>query len=127
MQDYNPHGAAALAVQLQQWCHPLYLVMGVLARKDPTALLKLLLPHADALIAIPMPGFEDQQFPPAQLLELASQLGFKGRMQQAEDLPQAVQLLALGIRTASETEIEPATVVVAGSLYLAGHVLKDHG
>lgn len=124
---HNPHGAAALAAQLQQWRHPLYLVMGVLARKDPTALLKLLLPHVDALIAIPMPGFEEQQFPPAQLLDLASQLGFKGRMQQAEDLPQAVQLLAVGMRTASETEIEPATVVVAGSLYLAGHVLKDHG
>lgn len=132
---HNPHGAAALAVQLQQWRHPRYLVMGVLARKDPSALLRLLLPHADALIAIPMPGFEDQQVPPAQLLQLASQLGFTGSMQQAEDLPQAVQLLVEGTAagmagvqdSAAPTTPEPATVVVAGSLYLAGHILKDHG
>jgi dihydrofolate synthase/folylpolyglutamate synthase len=113
---------------------PRYLVMGVLARKDPSALLRLLLPHADALVAIPMPGFEEQQVPPAQLLQLASQLGFAGNMRQAKDLPQAVQLLAKGTAagmagvqdSAAPTTPEPATVVVAGSLYLAGHILKDH-
>jgi dihydrofolate synthase/folylpolyglutamate synthase len=120
---HNPHGARALAAQLADWRQqnpdqPIYLALGMLARKQPADILATLLPHSDALIALPIPNFADQQYPPADLLAAALNSGYPHPCCQAANL-------ADGVRWLATQSPAPAKIVVAGSLYLAGAVLKN--
>ena len=87
------------------------LIAGVLDNKDAGGLLAPLAAVADRLVAVPVPGHPHHA--PTMLAASAAALGI-AETAIASDLPAAFALLA---RT------PPATVLVLGSLYLAGQAL----
>lgn len=111
---HNAHAAQAIAAWAKKQRHPLMLVCGLMARKDANAFFKPLAGAIDHLIAIPIPNADDTQ-EPAVLLEAAKRAGISGEA--APSLNGAMRVLK---------RYKPATVLVAGSLYLAGEVLKTH-
>lgn len=111
---HNPHAAQALAQWAQQQPRPLAFVCGLMARKEASAFFALLAPLDAVLVTIPIPGHADAQA--ADIL--AAQAREAGcNAQSGPDASAALSLLA---------RYRPATVVIAGSLYLAGEILKTH-
>lgn len=111
---HNAHAAAAIAAWAATKRQPLMLVVGLMARKDADAFFKPLAHVVDYVITIPIPGAEDAQ-DPMVLLNAAKTAGIAG--ESAPSLKAAMMILK---------RYKPATVLVAGSLYLAGEVLKTH-
>jgi len=115
------HNAAA-AEAIEFWLSerdpmPLHLVLGMLSTKDPGAFLAPLKPHIDSLYTVPIPG---------EMASLgADALAAAARAQGIPATPVADVAGALG--AIKETEIGPARVLIAGSLYLAGKVLAENG
>ena len=101
---HNPDAAAALAALLQQR-GPMYIILGILAGKDASAIVEALAPHALSLTFVPIPDHDAHD--PAVLARR-----FNGRA--AKSLEQALAAL-------------PAPRLIAGSLYLAGHALALNG
>ena len=83
---------------------PVHLVIGMLANKNPDALLGYLTP--ESIIAVPVPGHESHE---AEAFRYA---------RAAPDVTAALRMLA---------DAAPRTVLIAGSLYLAGDVLRKNG
>ncbi|WP_375382210.1 bifunctional folylpolyglutamate synthase/dihydrofolate synthase [uncultured Sphingomonas sp.] len=95
---------------------PIHLVLGMLANKDAHALLTPLAALAASLTAVPIDGHEHHA--PAELATLARSLGIPVTGV-ATDVPAAFDILASGPVTAVRSR-----VLVLGSLYLAGEVLR---
>ena len=85
------------------------LVIGMLANKDAEGVLRALVPGVAEIVVVPVPGHDHH--PPGVLARLARSLGASATV--AADLPHALATLAPS----------PATVLIAGSLYLAGEAL----
>ncbi|GGC51380.1 bifunctional folylpolyglutamate synthase/dihydrofolate synthase [Siccirubricoccus deserti] len=106
---HNAGGGAALAVQLAQWGdRPLHLIIGMKGSKVVEDFLQPLLPHATSLWAVAEP--EQHQATPVERIIAAS-----GGL--ARPGPTVAAALA-------QLGGPPARVLVCGSLYLAGEVLK---
>jgi dihydrofolate synthase/folylpolyglutamate synthase len=105
---HNPSAAAALAEAFAG--RKLDIVVGMLANKDAAEFLTLLAPVARSVIAVPVPGHEHHA--PEALCALVRGLGLPASP--APDLIQALQL-------------SEAPVLITGSLYLAGEVLRLNG
>ena len=86
------------------------LVIGMLANKDATGVLRALVPGVATVVAVPVPGHDHH--PPETLAALARSFGAEATT--APDLPAALGRIAGG---------PAATVLIAGSLYLAGEAL----
>ena len=111
---HNPGAGAALAEHLAGWSdRPAHLVIGMKQAKDSTATLRPLLPHAASVWAVAEPG--QHLALPVEAIIAAS-----GGMAQPGPTIQAA--LAKIPRAAG-----PARVLICGSLYLAGEVLKLDG
>jgi len=107
---HNPDAAQALAKYLSECSDgPVDAVMGMLAAKDARRFLAILAPHLASFTAIPIPGSD--HVPVEVLAGLAAEAG-AANASHAPDLFAA--LGALGDR---------GTVLICGSLYLAGKVL----
>ena len=104
---HNPGGAAALAAQLREWPGPTVLVVGMKRSKDVAEFLRLLLPHAAAAFAVAEPG-QHLALPVEEIITASGGIAVAG-----PDVAGALRQ----IRT-------PARVLICGSLYLAGEVLK---
>ena len=100
---HNPDAAAALAAILVD--RPMHLVIGILANKDAEGVIAPLAAHALSLTFVPVPDHPSHD--PAGLAA-----SFGGRA--APDVEAALRGL-------------PGPRLVAGSLYLAGDVLKRNG
>ena len=85
------------------------LILGMLANKDAEGVLRALAPGVAEIVAVPVPGHDHHS--PEVLARIAESLGASARV--AGNLPQALAALAR----------LPATVLIAGSLYLAGEAL----
>ncbi len=110
---HNPDAANALARYLgEKAAKPVNAVIGMMAAKDARRFLAIIAPHVDSITAVPIPG--NDCVAPEQLAELAREAGI-AVVDTAEDVPGAVQAL--------DKESE-GTVLVFGSLYLAGKVLS---
>lgn len=107
---HNPHAGRAIAESLTGDA-PVTIIMAMLANKDATAFLAALKPVAERLIAIPMPKGHAGRAPES-LAKIANEIGIKAET--AEDVSSAVQH-ASGFKT---------SVLICGSLYLAGDVLQ---
>jgi len=113
---HNPDAAAALAKflgakYLGETAHgPVDVVIGMLAAKDARRFLAVLAPHIASLTAIPIPGSD--HVPTDVLASLAAEAGVT-RSSHAPDLVSALEALPDGA----------GTVLICGSLYLAGKVL----
>ncbi|MEI2703511.1 MAG: cyanophycin synthetase [Baekduia sp.] len=113
---HNPAGAAALAASLPEIIgdRPLTLCAGVRDDKDAAEMLRVLLPHAVALVATR--AGDQRSLPPATLVSLAAQLGFSGR---AEAIARPRDALA----RARELAGSGGAVLATGSIYLVADLL----
>ena len=115
---HNPAAGEALAASLNgPGAPPLHLVVGMLGTKDEAGFLRPLAPLARSLHTVPVPD-EAASRDPIEAAALARALGIAATP--APDVPSALGAIAAA-------DPQPARVLVCGSLYLAGHVLRDNG
>lgn len=114
---HNPAGGQALAATLAAMpARPTHLVCGMLNTKDVAGYLRPLADHAAGLTAIDIPG-EPNTLPATQTADAARQVGMTAHV--AQDAAQAVEQLV--------TRHPGARILICGSLYLAGRILRDNG
>src|SRR4051812_5814884 len=97
---------------------PFHIVFGLLANKDAPGVLKAFSNRAATVHAVPVPGHPHH--PPAELTAVARGAGLGAVT--AAGVPEALGWIARHAAPA-----EPPIVLVMGSLYLAGEVLRDNG
>lgn len=105
---HNPDAGRAIARHLSGQ-PPVHLIMGMLASKDPAAILAPLADHARSIAIVPAPGHaahRAQDFAPHTTLPVRS----------FADVPAALAALP-----------PEGDVLIVGSLYLAGDVLRRNG
>ncbi|WP_394226793.1 bifunctional folylpolyglutamate synthase/dihydrofolate synthase [Paracoccus marcusii] len=114
---HNPAGGQALAATLAAMpARPTHLVCGMLNTKDVAGYLRPLADHAAGLTAIDIPG-EPNTLPATQTADAARQVGMTAHV--AQDAAQAVEQLV--------TRHPSARILICGSLYLAGRILRNNG
>lgn len=104
---HNPGGAVVLAQQLQDWAGPTTLILGMKKAKDASEVIRLLAPHAAAIYAVAEPT-QHLALPVEEIIAASS-----GRAQPGPDVRGALRQIT-----------KPTRVLICGSLYLAGEVLK---
>jgi dihydrofolate synthase/folylpolyglutamate synthase len=116
---HNPAAAAAVAGTLSRVAPDgqRHLILGMLANKDPVGLLTPLAPLLASVTAVPVPGHDHHA--PAELARIARDLGVSSTMT-AGDIPEALGW----VRRRIDPRGEAPTVLILGSLYLAGAVLE---
>ena len=107
---HNPGAGEMLAAHLAQ-SGPAHVIVGMKQSKDSAAFLRPLLPHAASLWAVAEPG-QHQALPVADIIAASG-----GVAQPGPTVQEALQALPAS----------PARVLICGSLYLAGEVLKLDG
>lgn len=114
---HNPAAGTALAALLKTLPpKPTHMVCGMLNTKDVVGYMKPLAQVASSLHAVPIPG-EQATLSAEQTSAAAREAGFEAH--EAETVLAAVQKI-----TASDTS---ARILICGSLYLAGSVLRENG
>ena len=107
---HNPGAGAVLAEHMRSWAdRPLHLLVGMKQSKDAIEFLRPLLPHATSVWAVAEPGQHDAR-PVEAIVEASGGVARPG--------PHVADALRALPRDA------PARVLICGSLYLAGEVLK---
>lgn len=115
---HNPDAALAMAKFLEtRAAKPVHAVVGMLSAKDARTTLRTIAPHLASLTAIPIAGSDHH--PLEDLAAMAAEAG----VVQVGTAPSLEEALA---RLAQEQGRE-GTVLITGSLYLAGQVLKANG
>lgn len=114
---HNAAAGQALAAHLAGLPkRPTHLICGMLNTKDVTGYLKPLAGVAQSLTAVPIPG-EANTLPPEAVVAAADQVGLPA--QQAHSVSDALANIA---------KKEPrARILICGSLYLAGSILRENG
>lgn len=114
---HNPHAARAIAALLADMPErPTHLICGMLNTKDVTGYMAPLAAVADSLHAVSIPG-QAATLPAAETARAARTAGLDAR--EAESV-----MAALEVITAREPT---ARILICGSLYLAGEILKENG
>ncbi|MDE1896578.1 MAG: bifunctional folylpolyglutamate synthase/dihydrofolate synthase [Rhodospirillales bacterium] len=104
---HNPGGAEILAQQLQDWGTPTTVILGMKQSKDVAEFIRILSPHAAALFAVAEPE-QHLALPVEKIIEASGNRAIPG-----PDIRGALGQIAT-----------PTRVLICGSLYLAGEVLK---
>ena len=114
---HNPAAGRALAATLvAQSPRPTHLICGMLNTKDIAGYLAPLAAIAQSLTAVSIPG-EMNTIPAAQTAQVAADVGLSAST--ADSIQDAI---------AAINEKSPnARILICGSLYLAGHVLRENG
>jgi dihydrofolate synthase / folylpolyglutamate synthase len=110
--------AAALGDLEERVSRPLVVIAGMMANKDATGFLANFAGQTRHIIAVKIPG-RDGVMAPDALADAARSLGM--RVETAPSVAAALQSLT---KLAYEV---PPRILIAGSLYLAGHVLAENG
>lgn len=110
---HNPDAACALAAWLFDR-PPVTLIVGLLANKDAPGFLSPLAPHVESIVSLPIAGHDSH--PPDELARIARSL---------DNVARAAPDLDTAIKWAGASRTGP--VLIAGSLYLAGEVLRANG
>nr|WP_207186424.1 folylpolyglutamate synthase/dihydrofolate synthase family protein [Rhodovulum sulfidophilum] len=114
---HNPAAGIALAEAVRRLPpRPLHLVCGMLNTKDVTGFMRPLAAVAESLTAVSIPG-EAATLPAAETCSAARGAGLAAET--AGDVQEAVSRIAA--RTPG------ARILICGSLYLAGRVLRENG
>lgn len=112
---HNPAAGQAIADHCQSWNDkPLYLVFGMLNSKDPVPFLTPLKSYTQNLCALAIPG-EEASLSAAEVNAIAKGIGFSAT---------PVSSVAAALDHIVEHETKPSRILICGSLYLAGTVLK---
>jgi dihydrofolate synthase/folylpolyglutamate synthase len=121
---HNDSGGEVLAAHAAMWSamepgRPLLLITAMMSTKDPAEFLRPLARHLAGAVAIPIPE-EPLTLAPGMLEEAAARLGVvpTGSAAAAQDALAALR---------TQHGDGPARVLIAGSLYLAGFLLRTHG
>ncbi|MXO71499.1 glutamate ligase domain-containing protein [Alteraurantiacibacter buctensis] len=115
---HNPDAALAMAKFLDsRAAKPVRAIMGMLSAKDARTTLRTIAPHLASFTAIPIEGSD--YHPLDDLAALASEAGV-AQVGTAPSLEAALDKLAADFDG-------QGTVLITGSLYLAGQVLKANG
>ncbi|HVY13120.1 MAG TPA: folylpolyglutamate synthase/dihydrofolate synthase family protein [Alphaproteobacteria bacterium] len=118
---HNDSAGLALAAQATRWNKedgkPLFVIYGMLASKQPEEFLQPLAPHIRALAAVAIPE-EGKSLSAQQAAKAAEALAIKSNP--CAGLAEAVDYC---LKQAGNT---PARILITGSLYLAGFVLRDN-
>jgi dihydrofolate synthase / folylpolyglutamate synthase len=104
---HNPGGAEVLAAQLAAWDGPTTLIVGMKQSKDVAAFLRIVMPHAAQIIAVQ----EKEQHLALPVPDIIAASG-------------GVAVPGPDVRGALAQITAPTRVLICGSLYLAGEVLK---
>jgi len=119
---HNPAAAAVLAQAVadldERLSRPLYLVVAMGANKDPRAFFDQFQGLARRVIAVPLPEGEGS-IAPKDLAAAAAEAGLSAGI--AANVADAV-----GQALSDGAEGEAPRILITGSLYLVGSVLKDH-
>jgi dihydrofolate synthase/folylpolyglutamate synthase len=108
---HNPGAGDVLGVHLGTWAdRPVHLIVGMKDSKDAVGFLRPLLPHAATLWAVAEPG-QHSALPVEAIVAASGGVARPG--------PHVADALA-----AISREPGPARVLICGTLYLAGEVLK---
>ncbi len=120
------HNPAASAVVAQAFAEiedrdprPLILIAGLLTTKDPSGFFRPFASLVRHAMTVPVPG-SDAGFDPGTLAELAMASDVPAR-------PFADVAAALRTISAEQGDEKPPRILICGSLYLAGEVLKLNG
>ncbi|HVX35617.1 MAG TPA: folylpolyglutamate synthase/dihydrofolate synthase family protein [Hyphomicrobium sp.] len=117
---HNPAGAEVVADAIKdlnwQRSGPVHLIWGMMEGKDAHAVIGAFRGLVDHVYTVPVPD-EPGAFEPEALAEIARASGFAATV--GYGLRHALLLSNASAR-------RPANVLICGSLYLAGHVLKLH-
>ena len=114
---HNPAAGHALAAVLDELPKvPTYMICGMLNTKDISGYLRPLAPHVTELHAVSIPG-EAATLPAAKTAQFAQSVGMVAI--EAEDVASA-------LRNIVQT-VPHARILICGSLYLAGNILRDNG
>lgn len=113
---HNPHGATALATFLKELNRPVGLVIGACADKDTDGILQALTPAAECAAAVPVPS--PRSLDSKILSETLVESGTKSRA--FSELSPAIDWVRSQIG-------ENGALVVCGSLYLCGELLRQKG
>lgn len=112
---HNPAAGKALAGFFEMSDpRPLHLVVGMINSKDSQGFLEALAPLATALHAVPVPE-EPASRDPDDIVQQAQALGVSASV--SRDVPAALAAITSGAAS-------PVRVLICGSLYLAGPVLR---
>jgi dihydrofolate synthase/folylpolyglutamate synthase len=115
---HNPAAAKALAAHARTWRDkPLYLIFAMMRSKDPEAFLKPFEAKLAGLRAVAIPG-EGGAYTAERLVEAA--MAWRMAAETAESVATAVDDIVGGAPG-------PARILICGSLYLAGSVLRENG
>ena len=119
---HNPDGGRAIAATLadleERVSRPLILVVGMLASKDCEGFLKNFAGLARRLIAVPVPGAE-KGMPSEAVADIARAIGISATSRDN---------LAEALDAARKLDLDPPPrILITGSLYLAGDVLRENG
>ena len=114
---HNPAAGHALATVLDELPKvPTYMVCGMLNTKDISGYLRPLAPHVAELHAVSIPG-EAATLPAAVTAQAAQGIGMDAV--EAEDVASALRNIV--------QKAPHARILICGSLYLAGNILRDNG
>ncbi len=120
---HNEAAGRVLANQAEKWARddgrPLDLVVAKVSRKDAAGFLRPLAPHARNITLTTIEN-EEEMHDPEKLAETARDLGF----QNVTTAPAPDN--AIGQISARYKDGPPARILICGSLYLAGDVLKTN-
>lgn len=123
---HNPHAARAVAQVLADFEErapkPIYLICGMLTTKDASGFFDAFKGLARHVTTIPIPG-EANAFGAGALYDIARRSGLDA--DPAGSVEDALHQIAARARNAHPNE--PPRILICGSLYLAGQILRDHG
>ena len=113
---HNPAAGKAIAAVLESGAaRPTYLICGMLNTKDISGYLRPLAAQVAQLYAVSIPG-ETNTMPAAHTAKVAREVGME-----------AFEADSVGAALESILAIDPAAkVLICGSLYLAGNILKEN-
>ncbi|MGB4108196.1 MAG: Mur ligase family protein [Alphaproteobacteria bacterium] len=117
---HNEDAAHALAAHIEKWVQhddkKLHLILGMMRRKDPVRFIEILQKHLSSVTLVDIPG-EPQAHTGQNMLKRV-----KSQLPGLDSTTQGNITAAIENLTANN---EPGRILIAGSLYLAGHVLKS--
>jgi dihydrofolate synthase/folylpolyglutamate synthase len=122
---HNPHGAAAVASAIadleERGERSLYLICGMLRTKDAMGFLQPFRGLARHVATVEIPG-EEMSLGAGELYDRARSAGLDAAP--AEDIEDAMLQIAAWARV--HPKEPPPRILICGSLYLAGEVLRDN-
>lgn len=110
-------GRVIAALAAEQWSDaPLHIVCGMLSTKAAVDFLRHLVPHAASFTAVPIAN--DMAYTPDELAAAARAAGF--------DAPAISDTPGAALRAIIATGKPRSRILICGSLYLAGEILRDN-